>query len=132
MTGAEAFAAILSLLSHVLYDDCIHRRRDAIIEDATQAATAHGVPVRLLLAVGFRESHWGCAPASGGCWGAPRDRAHRSTAGRAAHAASALRLGHSRCGSWVGAVAHFRCGACACVGRERYIASVMHLAGGVR
>lgn len=31
-------------------------------------------------------------------------------------AVTALALGHRRCGTWTGAVAHFRCGACVCAG----------------
>lgn len=116
MTAAEALAALLSLFAHVLHSDCIARRREEIVADADAAARDHHVPVALLLAVGFAESHLGCAPRSGGCWGAPRDRDHRASAGRADHAASALALGHRRCATWPGAIAHFRCGACRCSG----------------
>lgn len=129
MSAAEAFAAILAMLSHVLYEPCIARRREEIIADADAASREHGVPVRLLLAVGLMESHWGCAPASGGCWGAPRDRDHRHSAGRASHAASALALGHRRCRTWRGAVSHFRCGMCVCQGRERYVTNVLRIGG---
>lgn len=128
MTAAEALAAILSLLGpHVLHGACIARRREEIAADADAASREHGVPVRLLLAVGLLESHWGCAPASGGCWGAPRDRDHRHSAGRASHAASALALGHRRCATWRGAVAHFRGGRC--TGHDRYVATALRIGG---
>ena len=116
MTAAEALAALLALFAHVLHRPCLDARRDQIVRDADAASRDHHVPVALLLATGFAESHLGCAPRSGGCWGAPRDREHRRSAGRADHAASALALGQRRCGSWPGAVAHFRCGACVCSG----------------
>jgi hypothetical protein len=100
-----------------------------IVTQADAAVAATGVPVRLLLAVGYAESHLGCAPRSGGCWGAPASRTARHTAGRASHAASALALGHRRCGTWRGALGHFRCGQCVCAGS--YVARVSRLAGGV-
>lgn len=113
MTAAEALALLLAALPVSRpYRGCIDARRDVIVADADAASREHGVPVALLLSVGYLESHLGCARGSGGCWGAPRDRAHRHSPGRASHAASALALGHRRCGSWEGAVAHFRGGLC--------------------
>ena len=48
--------------------------RAACLDLASRSTTA------LLAAVGWHESHLGCARASGGCWGSPRDRGHRHTA----------------------------------------------------
>lgn len=103
MTAAQAHA--LALLLAVLparrpYAACLTARTERVIADADA----------LLLAVGYAESHLGCARGSGGCWGAPVSRTARHTAGRASHAASALALGH------------FRCGRCVCAGS--YVARV--------
>jgi len=99
---------------------CLDRGAHSIPSAAAEAATAYDVPVGVLLVAAWLESHAGCDPASGGCWGAPIDARHRLTAGRASHAASALSLGfrgtarRRGCGTWEGAVSHFRCGLCRC------------------
>jgi hypothetical protein len=130
VTAAQALALMLAMLPvRRPHRGCIDTRRASIVTQADAAVAATGVPVRLLLAVGYAESHLGCAPRSGGCWGAPASRAARHTAGRASHAASALALGHRRCGTWRGALGHFRCGRCVCAGS--YVARVSRLAGGV-
>ena len=117
MTAAQALAALLAVLpARRPYRACLTARTPRVIADADAASREHGVPVALLLAVGYAESHLGCARGSGGCWGAPVSRLHRHTAGRASHAASALALGHRRCGTWTGALGHFRCGRCVCEG----------------
>lgn len=131
MTARVLLAALLALLPQSRpYAACVAARAERIATDADAAAAATGVPAALLLAVGYMESHLGCAPGSGGCWGAPIDRAHRLTAGRAIHAARSLAAGRARCGSWRGAVGHFRCGRCACVGREGYVRAALRLAEG--
>lgn len=123
MTAAQALAALLAVLpARRPYAACLTARTERVIADADAASREHGVPVALLLSVGYAESHLGCARGSGGCWGAPVSRAARHTAGRASHAASALALGHRRCGTWSGALAHFRCGRCVCTGS--YVARV--------
>jgi hypothetical protein len=123
VTAAQALAALLAVLpARRPYAACLTARAASVTTDADAASSEHGVPVALLLAVGYAESHLGCARGSGGCWGAPVSRLHRHTAGRASHAASALALGHRRCGTWTGALAHFRCGRCVCQGG--YVARV--------
>lgn len=123
MTAEQALAALLSVLPvRRPHAACITARTSRIVEDADAASREHGVPVALLLAVGYAESHLGCARGSGGCWGAPLSRTARHTAGRASHAASALALGHRRCGDWRGALAHFRGGRC--TGHAGYVARV--------
>lgn len=117
MTAAQALVALLAVLpARRPYRACLATRAPRVIADADAASREHGVPVALLLSVGYAESHLGCARGSGGCWGAPVSRLHRHTAGRASHAASALALGHRRCGTWAGALGHFRCGRCVCEG----------------
>lgn len=126
MTAAQALAALLAVLpARRPYRACLTARTPRVIADADAASREHGVPVALLLSVGYAESHLGCARGSGGCWGAPASRLHRHTAGRASHAASALALGHRRCGTWTGALGHFRCGRCVCEGS--YVARVAGL-----
>ncbi len=123
MTAAQALVALLAALTlRRPYAGCLDARRAQVVADADAAARAHGVPVALLLAVGYAESHLGCARGSGGCWGAPASRLHRHAPGRASHAASALALGHRRCGTWTGALAHFRGGLC--TGHAGYVARV--------
>ena len=107
MTAAAWIVALLAAYPHLAHRPCVVARASQI------AAARFGVPVGVLLAVAVLESHLGCAPRSGGCWGAPVSRTRRQTAGRADHAASALALGFRRCGSWPGAVSHFRWGRCA-------------------
>jgi hypothetical protein len=93
---------------------CLEQRHDAIVRDATAASAAHGVPVEILLATGFLETHLGCDRGEGGGWGAPISRTRRHAAGNAGNSASALALGYRRCGSSFGAVSHYRCGMCRC------------------
>ena len=112
MTAAAWIVALLTAYPHLAHRACIVARASQIAADADSAAARYGVPVGVLLAVAVLESHLGCAPRSGGCWGAPVSRTRRQTAGRADHAASALALGMRRCGSWPGAVSHFRWGTC--------------------
>lgn len=112
MNTALILAALLILRPHSPARSCIDARHDEIVSMATRSAETFDVPVALLLVVGFSETHFGCDPASGGNWGAPRDRNHRQTAGTSDSAASALALGYRECRTWLGAVSHFRCGRC--------------------
>ena len=112
MTAAAWIVALLSAYPHLAHRACVVARASQIAADADSAAARYAVPVGVLLAVAVLESHLGCAPRSGGCWGAPVSRTRRQTAGRADHAASALALGLRRCHSDEGAVSHFRWGVC--------------------
>jgi hypothetical protein len=114
VSAAALLAALLAILPHTTRTQCIERRAAVIAAQAEHSATRHGVPIAILLAVGFRESALGCDPRSGGSWGSPISRTRRSVAGTSDHAASALALGHNRCRSWPSAVSHFRCGMCRC------------------
>lgn len=112
MNTAAILAILLSIWPHSPALPCIDARHDEIVEMGTRSAETYNVPIVVLLVVGFSETHFGCDPASGGNWGAPRDRNHRHTAGNSDSAASALALGYSRCHTWPGAISHFRCGRC--------------------
>lgn len=114
MTAAAWLAALLlAVRVPVAERACIVARRETIAASAEAAAAAHGVPVALLLSVAYLESHLGCSPRSGGCWGAPISRTRRGVAGGADRAASALALGYRRCGGTPeGAVSSFRWGRC--------------------
>ena len=120
MSAAAWLVALLAAYPHLAHRACVEARAPQIAADADDAAARYSVPVATLLAVAVLESHLGCAPRSGGCWGAPVSRTRRQTAGRADHAASALALGFRRCGSWPGAVSHFRWGRCARGGHAGY------------
>lgn len=101
---ARLLAALLELLPHSSGTARVRARFDAIAAVAEQASSEHGVPVGLLLAVGWHESWLGTHPRSGGLWG-----------GRVPPVTSRiLARGRRGCGSWLGAVSFFRCGRCAC------------------
>ncbi len=106
----------------------MRRRADEIAALANAASTAHHVPVGLLLATGWMESHLGCAAGSGGNWGAPRDIRHRNIAGTPDHAARALARSYVVCGSWSRAVGRFRSGLCAAPHNRDYVATTLSLA----
>lgn len=106
--------ALLALFHRTPHRACLAAHVDEIVRRAERAQAAHGVPPGVLLAVGFLESHLGCAPGSGGNWGAPVSPAHRHTAGTSDHAARSLATGYRVCGTWAGSVGWFRCGRCAC------------------
>lgn len=93
---------------------CLDSHRDRIVAQAQEGADQNDVPAGVLLTVGFLESHLGCHPRSGGCWGAPIDPTHRLTAGTHHHAAVALATSYRVCGTWEGAISRFRCGLCRC------------------
>lgn len=114
--SAHALLAVLLALLPVpaARRACIVERRAAIEHDADAASAATGVPVAVILAVAYLETHIGCAPRSGGCWGAPISPSRRGTAGRAIHSATALAWGYRACGDALGAVSHYRCGRCRC------------------
>ena len=72
MSAAAVLSALLTLLPvPAARRACIVSHRGAIGRDADAVSARYGVPVSVLLAVGYLESHLGCAPRSGGCWGAP-------------------------------------------------------------
>lgn len=131
MVSRMTAAAILALFPHLLYRPCIEARRARIV--AVAEASAPTVPPAVLLSVALHESHFGCAPGSGGCWGAPVDPVHRHDAGTPAQAARALATGYRVCGTWAGAVGRFRSGLCAPTSavHRRYVATVMALAARV-
>jgi hypothetical protein len=112
VTAAAWLTALLLAFPSLAHRTCVRRRAGEIAAAAEAAARRHEVPVGLLLSVAVLESHLGCNPRSGGCWGAPISRTRRAVAGTADHAASALALGLRRCGSDEGAIAHFRWGHC--------------------
>ena len=62
------FAALLALMPRVPQPmrGCIARHRGLIVHEVAQGAETHGVPPAVLLVVGMLESHYGCAPHSGG------------------------------------------------------------------
>ncbi len=112
MNAAIALAALLSLLPDTARTRCVRARAATIIHDASAASAATGVPVEVLLVVGYLESALGCDPRSGGCWGAPISPRRRDVAGRASHAAAALAAGYRVCTTDLGAVSRFRYGLC--------------------
>lgn len=106
--------ALLAIFHRTPHMACLARHADSIVRRAEAARVEHAVPPGVLLSVGFLESHLGCAPGSGGNWGAPVSSRHRHTAGTSDHAARSLATGYRVCGTWGGALGWFRCGRCRC------------------
>lgn len=127
--AATYLAALLALYPHGLYRQRILAARESISQRLSDAENTLGVPVPVLLAVAWNESHLGFAPGSGGCWGAPINAAHRLTAGTSVHAARVLARGRTYCrGSWRGAIGFFRSGVCSGGVHADYVARVSTLA----
>lgn len=125
MTATTTTIRIGELAAHMTADHEIPQSVRALVE----AHRAHPeVPTALLAAVGWHESHLGCARASGGCWGSPRDRDHRHTAGTPTDAARDLAHALRACGSVEGAIARFRGGSCRPGPHTAYVARVAALA----
>jgi hypothetical protein len=112
MIAQAVLATLLGMLPHLRHARCVEAHRADIVARADAAHETHGVPPAVLLVVGLLESHWGCNPRSGGCWGAPASRRHRFVAGTSDHAAAALARSYRVCGTWRGAVGRFRSGLC--------------------
>lgn len=121
------FAALLFFYPNANYRPCLEARRDRIEIQAAEAAEENHVPVGVLLVIGWVESHNGCNPRSGGCWGAPIDRNHRLTAGRAGEAAHSLRMNFDNCHTWEGAISAFRSGSCHTLRYRKYVTDVLWL-----
>ena len=129
MTPTAIIAALLSLYPRSPAARCLDALRPAIVAALTEAHRAHpDVPLGLLAAIGWHESHLGCARASGGCWGSPVDSRHRHTAGTPTDAARDLAHALRACGSTVGAIARFRGGSCRPGRHTAYVARVAALA----
>lgn len=129
MTPTAILAALLSLYPRSPARACLGARRPAIVAALDAAHRAHpDVPLGLLVAVGWHESHLGCARASGGCWGSPVDRRHRHTAGSPTDAARDLSHALRACGTVPGAIARFRGGSCRPGRHTAYVARVAALA----
>ena len=114
MSGLAVVLAILGIYPHMNGNNrqCIVDRQVRIAEQLEETVRM-GVPVLVMAAVAFKETHFGCDRNEGGGWGAPIDRFHRHTAGTHVQAAQSLINGRAACGSWEGAVLRFRTGACA-------------------
>lgn len=117
MSASVVLAAILAIYPHARSRECLRLRADRISMGADAAARERGIPVQLLMAVGFFESRLGCDRASGGSWGSPIDRNHRGVAGTPWHTARDLETSLRVCGgATLRAVSRFRCGLCSCRG----------------
>lgn len=122
MTPETVLILLLSLLDHQRVQTartiCARHRQTTIVQQVVVGSEIYGVPPALILSIGYMESIFGCAPGSGGSWGAPQSRYRRDIAGdpdgNANRAASALNLGYRQCRTWFGAISHFRCGRCDC------------------
>ncbi|HEX3059312.1 MAG TPA: hypothetical protein VHP62_08115 [Usitatibacter sp.] len=115
MSPAELLlVALLSLFrTNALAAHCIERNRASIIASADQAEREMGVPVGVLLAIAYLETHLGCTTGDGRAnWGAPISASRRHTHGTAYHSAHALAWSFRVCGTWDRAVSRYRGGYC--------------------
>ena len=111
--GALLIAALLTIVPHFPLRAAVISHQADLAAQADHAAASHGIPVAILVAVGFCETHLGLDRGEGGNWGAPIDRLHRRTPGTAENAAGALLNSYNRCGhTWRGGVSGFRSGLC--------------------
>lgn len=91
----------------------IEAHRATIERNAQASLDVHGVPIGVILAIAFQETHLGTDRYEGGGWGAPISPNHRNTAGTPMHAARALATSYERCGhNWQRAVSRFQSGLC--------------------
>lgn len=104
---------------------CIEATRAAIEAAAIAGQSELEVPPAVLLAVGRRETHFGCNGESD--WGAPASRTARHTAGTPRDAARVLSESFAVCHSWRGAIGRFRSGLCDPwqTAHRNYVAGVM-------
>lgn len=112
MTPAAILSALLAIYPHGRGRYAVARTRPAIEAQLAAAHAATGVPLPILAAVGWAESHLGTDRASGGSYGAPVSPMRRHVAGNATHAARSLATSYRVCGSWPEAVTRFRTGLC--------------------
>ena len=115
MSAQLIITAILAMFPHMSGNNraCIIAQRDTIAQHLLVAhQTYPELPMVLMAAVAFAETHLGCDAGEGGNWGAPISPARRHVAGTPLQAARALATGIARCGSFDGAVMRFRVGLC--------------------
>lgn len=115
ITAAEIITAILAVYPYMSGNNrqCIIQHRPQI-EQVLVASQAQypDMPMEMIAAVGFMETHLGCDRGEGGNWGAPISPTQRHTAGTPLQAATALWHGYQTCGTWEGAASRFRTGLC--------------------
>lgn len=115
MTSALILSAILALFPHMSGNNraCIEQNRAHIAAQLDETHAAYpDVPLEVMAAVAFAETHLGCDAGEGGNWGAPISRDRRHTAGTHLHAAGALHRSLAVCGTVDGAIQRFRTGLC--------------------
>lgn len=132
MSGSGAtnliISALLAHFHHMPARHCIEAHRVAIATDAAAASERYNVPPEILISIGWEESWLSCHPGELS-WGAPISRTRRHVPGGPFQAASSLAFGMRQCGTWLGAVHHFRNGRCSGGRVVGYTAEqAMHLA----
>jgi hypothetical protein len=115
ISAADIVTAILSLYPYMSGNNrqCIVENRTQIehVLDASQRAYPE-MPMEIIAAIGFVETHLGCDQGEGGNWGAPISPTQRHVAGTPFQAATALWHSYERCHTWEGAARRFRTGLC--------------------
>lgn len=115
MTASLILSAILALFPHMSGNNraCIATNRARIEAQLDESHARYpDVPMELLAAVAFSETHLGCDAGEGGNWGAPISRTRRHVAGTHLHAVGALHRSLAVCGTLDGALMRFRVGLC--------------------
>lgn len=113
MTPYELYVAVLIAFPQSPARQCLINRGQVVQQAIQDSMRVYpDMPPQLFVAVGFLETHLGCARGEGGNWGAPISPTQRHTAGTPMHAARALWRSYQVCGDWEKAARRFRTGLC--------------------
>jgi hypothetical protein len=115
ISAAEIVTAILAVYPYMSGNNrqCIIEHRSQIEQVLIDSQARYPeMPMEMIAAVGFMETHLGCDHGEGGNWGAPISPNQRHTAGTPLQAAESLWHGYQVCGTWEGAARRFRTGLC--------------------
>jgi hypothetical protein len=115
ISAADIVTAILAVYPYMSGNNrqCIINHREQIEQVLVASQERYPeMPMEMIAAVGFMETHLGCDSGEGGNWGAPISPTQRHTAGTPLQAATALWHGYEVCGTWEGAARRFRTGLC--------------------
>lgn len=109
----EIYLAVLFAFPQTPARQCLINRREIVVGAIESSMRTYPeMPPQLFVAVGFLETHLGCARGEGGNWGAPISPTRRHVAGTPMHAARALWRSYEVCGDWEAATRRFRTGLC--------------------
>jgi hypothetical protein len=115
ISAAEILTAILSVYPYMSGNNrqCIIEHREQIEQVLVVSQREYPeMPMEMIAAIGFMETHLGCDQGEGGNWGAPASPTQRHVPGTPFQAATALWHSYEHCHTWEGAARRFRTGLC--------------------